>query len=108
MSFHFPDAVSITEYIKQQAPFNTDFYNKNGVTEAIVGLAIERFANKELSEAQFLLTYSIAVYDLQLDWDGCIGQPIPIDKSSMGDKWNEVAIEFHKALLCCATFVQKK
>ncbi|MBA3603906.1 MAG: hypothetical protein H0W50_09790 [Parachlamydiaceae bacterium] len=49
-SLHFPDANTMRQYLSDHPLLKMDYYQKQGITQAISELAAERFADREKVE----------------------------------------------------------
>lgn len=106
-TLHFPDAVTITQYLSNHPLLKTDYYQEKGITKAIAELAAARFADNDIMETGVKIGAMLLIIDLLKGIDGFTGESLPnLGKLGLPPKfWTLIAMATEKALIDCANSV---
>jgi len=106
-TLHFPDAVTMTQYLSNHPYLNMDYFQEKGITKAIAELAAARFADSNKVEMKVKMDTMLLIYDLQRGKDGFTGKALPnLGKWLLPTIWTEVSTLTEKALIDCANSVK--
>ena len=64
-TFCFPNQGSLMRFLSNDKLLSADCYKKRGITEAIVKLAVERFAASDMLKSSIRIGIMMIIYDLQ-------------------------------------------
>lgn len=77
VKFRFHDSEILTEHLSANKALNQDYFQEKGITQAIVGLAAKRFANKNVDALNIKLGVVTIFLDLTKGKDGFTGGKLP-------------------------------
>lgn len=103
-SFHFPDAVTMVQYLSNHPLLKTDYFEEKGITKTIAELAAERFAENDLVETGIQIGTMCLIDDLKTGQDGFTGKPLRnLRKLELPPTfWMMLAMATQQALIDCA------
>lgn len=104
----FPNKETMHDYLSNHALLNTEYFQQKGITQAIVELATERFADSRKPAQGMKMGAMLIVNDLQRGKDGFSGKDLPnLGKLQLSDIiWKQISMSIELALIDCGNMTK--
>ncbi|MEI8301252.1 MAG: hypothetical protein WCG10_06575 [Chlamydiota bacterium] len=99
--FRFPSIPVMTQFLCNHELLNTPDYQEMRLTQIVMNLAVERFADSDRVEHGILCGAALIVYDLQQGKDGFSGKKI-LGFDLPQKKWTKLYNDIERVLFECA------